>query len=144
MKKTLGRLVIAASLAVIVPTASAAVLLTDTFLVSSNTQNVNQELAGRQTGPLAPATYTGFGSQHQVGNGGTDVGQPGGASNSNYVLLAFSSSFQSDLNIAGASGGPLTIDVDIYNNGGNPGGGASLPVDKLGDHAGIGNAPSSR
>ena len=106
--------------------ATASVLFTDNFnVVSGNSQNLNQDLAVRQAGPFALATYTGSGSQHQVGNGGTDVGQPGGAPNSGYILLAFSSGMQSDLNIAAVSAGPLTIDVDMYNNGVNPGGGGS-------------------
>lgn len=68
--------------------------------MSSNSQNVNQELGGRQSGPLAPAYYSGWQGQHQVGNSSTDVGQPGGATNSNFLLLASDGSFFSDLNIA--------------------------------------------
>jgi hypothetical protein len=106
--------------------ASAATLLTDNFnVVSGNSQNVNQDLAVRQAGSLALATYTGIQDHHQVGNTGTDVGQPGGASNSGYVLLALNGRFQSDVDIARASTGPLIIEVDMYNNGSNPGGGGS-------------------
>lgn len=100
--------------------------LTDDFTVTSNTQNVNQELELRQTGSLAPFTYTPMGTQTQVGNPETDVGQPGGASNSNYLLLAFNSSFHSDLDIDAslAQGGPLTIAFDMYVSG-NPQGDAT-------------------
>ncbi len=104
--------------------ASAAVLLTDNFnVVSGNSQNVNQDLGVRQAGPLALATYTGLNLHHQVGNTGTDVGQPGGVSNSGYVLLALNGAFQSDLNIAAVSAGILTIEVDMYNTGPAGGGG---------------------
>lgn len=119
MKKTLFRLILAASLPVIIQTASADVLLTDNFQVSSNSQNVNQELATRQTGPLAPAPYTGWQIQHQVGNTTTDIGQPGGATNSNYVLLAFDGAFFSDVNIASVATGPVTIEFDMYLHGAN-------------------------
>lgn len=117
MKKTLCRLIMAASLPVIIQTASADVLLTDDFTVSSNSQNVNQELAGRQTGPLAPAYYTGVQIHHQVGNTTTDVGQPGGATNGNYVLLAFDGCFFSDLALDALTSGPLTIEFDMYVGG---------------------------
>src|SRR5258706_7903408 len=91
--------------------ASAAVLLTDNFdVVSGNSQNLNQDLAVRQAGPLALATYSGIGNHHQVGNTGTDVGQPGGPSYGGYVLTALNGNLQSDLNIAALSTGPLTID----------------------------------
>ena len=117
-----------------ISTASAAVLLTDNFTVlpgGVNNQDINQLLgSGRQTGPLASvssgffSTYTFGGNDHQVGNTTTDVGQPGGAANSAYVLLAGAGgTFQSDLDIANVSTGPLTIEVDMYNNGSNPGGG---------------------
>ena len=134
MKKTLYSLIIAASLPVMVQTASAAVLFTDNFTVlpgGVGNQDVNQLLgSGRQTGPLASvssgffSTYTFGGDHHQVGNTTTDVGQPGGAANSAYVLLALDGgTFQSDLDIANVSTGPLTVEVDMYNNGSNPGGG---------------------
>jgi hypothetical protein len=99
--------------------AHADVLLTDNFLVSSNSQNLNQELGGRQAGTLAPAIYTGWNGQHQVGNSTTDVGQPGGAANSNFVLLAFDGGFFSDLNIGSVATGPLTIEFDMYMTGAN-------------------------
>jgi len=135
MKHKLYRLLTAALLPAIVQAASAAVLLTDNFTVlpgGVNNQDVNQLLgSGRQTGPLASvssgffSTYTFGGDHHQIGNTTTDVGQPGGAANSAYVLLAFGGgTFQSDLDIAKVSTGPLTIEVDMYNNGSNPGGGA--------------------
>ena len=99
MKHKLYRLLTAALLPAIVQAASAAVLLTDNFTVlpgGVNNQDVNQLLgSGRQTGPLASvssgffSTYPFGGDHHQVGNTTTDVGQPGGAANSAYVLLAF-------------------------------------------------------
>ena len=122
MKSILYRLIIAASLAAIVQTAPATVFLSDNFTVTFNSQDVNQELAGRETGSLFPATYDGWQIHHQVGNSGTDVGQPGGAPNSNYVLLAFNGTFFSDLDIASLASGPLTNDFDMYLRGANPGG----------------------
>ncbi|MCX6929622.1 MAG: hypothetical protein NT154_41370, partial [Verrucomicrobia bacterium] len=99
--------------------ASAAVLLTDNFNVGPGADpnanlNLNYDLAVRQSGPLAPATYTGIADHHQVGNGGTDVGQPGGATNSGYVLTAFNGNWQSDVDIARMSTGPLTVEFDMY------------------------------
>jgi hypothetical protein len=119
LKTSLHRLIGATSLAIMAQTASADVLLTDNFMVSSNSQNVNQQLATRQTGALAPAQYTGWAGQHQVGNTSTDVGQPGGATNGNYVLLASDGSFFSDLNIASVATGPLTVQFDMYITGSN-------------------------
>ncbi|WP_193215153.1 PEP-CTERM sorting domain-containing protein [Luteolibacter marinus] len=119
MKYTLALM---ASVPLLLASAPAVTLLTDDFTVSSNSQDVNQELAGRQTGTLATSTYTGYGTQHQVGNSTTDVGQPGGAANSNFLLLAFNSSFHSDLNVATLAAGPLTIEFDMYLRGTNPGG----------------------
>ena len=129
MKSPLYSLVISALLPVMVQTASAAVLLTDNFnTTSGNSQNVNEDIVARQTGPLASvasgffSTYTFLRQHHQVGNSTTDVGQPGGATNSGYVLLAGNGAFQSDLDIPNISTGPLTIEVDMYNTGSNPGG----------------------
>jgi hypothetical protein len=125
MKKTQkmpGKLLTLSAALTLTFSASASVLLTDDFMVSSNSQNVNQQLAGRQTGPLAPADYTGWAIQHQVGNTTTGVGQPGGATNSDYVLLAFTGSFFSDLPIDAVASGPLTVQFDMYNTGMNVGG----------------------
>lgn len=106
----------AAFTAVILQTASADVLLTDNFIVSSNSENPNQQIASRQAGLFAPVLYTFSGSQTQVGNPGTDVGQPGGAANSAYLLLAFGSYCLSDLPIDAAASGPITIACDLYAN----------------------------
>jgi hypothetical protein len=124
MKKTLYRLIIAALLPAIVQTASATVLFSDNFNInaalpgynSDNNQDLNFDFADRQAGPLAPATYTGNGGQHQVGNTGTYVGQPGGAAayGGGYLLMAFNGDCQSDLNIAAVSAGPLTIEFDLF------------------------------
>ena len=113
-----------------ISSASAAVLLTDTFTLPPggvNNQDVNQGIAqgSRQTGPLASvssgffSTYNSSSSQHQIGNTTTDVGQPNPA-DGGYILLA-GGSFQSDLDIAKVSTGPLTIQVDVYNNGADGG-----------------------
>ncbi|HEV2695123.1 MAG TPA: immunoglobulin domain-containing protein, partial [Verrucomicrobiae bacterium] len=117
MKNPFRRLIVAALLPLIVQAAPATVLLTDSFIVSSNSQNVNQQLATRQTGPLAPATYTGVQVHHQVGNTTTDIGQPGGASNGNYVLLALDGCFYSNVALEAIATGPLTVEFDLYVSG---------------------------
>lgn len=133
-KRHIAASLVCMALLILTSPASAAALFTDNFKVlpgGVNNQDVNQLLGnGRQTGPLASvssgffSTYTFGGADHQVGNTTTDVGQPGGAVNGNYVLLAGAGGkFQSDLDIAKVSTGPLTIEVDMYNNGSNPGGG---------------------
>ncbi len=133
MKVLLYPLMVAASLPLLTPSASAVVLLTDDFTVTSgNSQNVNQDLAGRLGGSLAAGYITSgvaytasVNDHHQVGNNSTDVGQPGGAPNSNYVLLAFNGSFQTSLDVAATATGPVTIEYDLYLDGTNPGGGAA-------------------
>ncbi len=101
--------------------APAAVLLTDNFNVDANAnpdgnQNLNYGLGNRQAGPLAPATYDGWQNHHQVGNTGTDVGQPGGFASygGGYVLVALNGSFFSDIDVASVSSGPLTVDFDMF------------------------------
>lgn len=115
----------AVSFSVIAQTASADVILTDNFHVTSNNNNVNQNLAGRETGTLAPTRYTGWTGNYQVGNTTTGVGQPGGAANGDYLLLAFYAAVFSDMNICSASTGPLTIEYDLYNQDGTPAGDAT-------------------
>src|ERR1700744_3398016 len=93
MKNALYRLLVAASLPVIVQTVSAQrnILLTDNFTVTANSNDPNSEIStGRQGGLDAVSLYTSYGglfgdtgNQHQVGNTTTDVGQPGGMANSN-------------------------------------------------------------
>ena len=109
------------ALLIFIGSASAAVLLTDNFNVDANAnpdnnQNLNYGLGTRQTGPLAPTTYDGWALHHQVGNTGTDVGQPGGFGSygGGYVLTALNGSWFSDLDVASASSGPLTIDFDMF------------------------------
>lgn len=133
MKPFLLTLVAAASLPLLTPSASAALLLTDDFTVTSNSQNVNQELAGRLGGSMAAeyissgTAYLLGGEHHQVGNTTTNVGQVGGAANGNFVLVAHGGSFQSVLDIAGAANAanqPIAIRFDMYqsstaNAGGN-------------------------
>lgn len=123
MNPLLYPLVAAASLPLLAHTATAAILLTDDFTVTSNSQNVNQELAGRLGGTMAASligsanAYLLGGNHHQVGNNSTDVGQPGGVANSNFVLVAFSGSFQCTVDIAGAANAansPITIGFNMY------------------------------
>ena len=125
MKNTLSRLLLAASLPVILQTASAQVLLTDNFTVDANKNDPNYELGnGRQTGTQMLSDYRSGGSQHQLGNPGTFVGQPGGATNSHYLLLAFTAGVQNNTDVASAATGPLVVSFDMYfHSDGNPYGG---------------------
>ena len=111
-----------ALLTFLIQTASAQVLLSDSWQVGTpNSQNVNQNLAARQTGTQALAPYNTYGGQHQVDNTGTDVGQPGEPGNGQYLLLAFDSAVQSSLDVATGATGPLVIDFDMYfHSSGNP------------------------
>jgi hypothetical protein len=113
--------IIGASLPLIIQTASATVLFSDNFNIgtggnSDGNRNLNFDLADRQGGTLAPATYDGWSEHYQVGNTGTDVGQPGGyaAYGGGYVLVAYSGSFFSDLDVATISSGPLTFEFDMF------------------------------
>ena len=98
MKNTLCRPIIVASLSAILQSSYAqTVLLNDNFQVSSNSQNINQQLSSRQTGALVAipvnTAYTAYQGSVQVGNTNTDVGQPGGAANGNIALLENDASF---------------------------------------------------
>ncbi len=118
--KNAASLICLASLT-LVSSVSATVLFTDNFNIgtggnANNNLNLNYNLGVRQAGPLAPATYTGITDHHQVGNTATDVGQTGGAAayGGGYVLNALGGKWQSDLNIAALSAGPLTIEFDLF------------------------------
>ncbi len=120
MKLTLNQIAIAVSLLATAQAVSAQAFLTDDFTVSANSNDPNFDIAtGRQTGTQATSTYTTFGSQHQVGNNSTDVGQPGGTANSNFLLLAFTSAVQNNLNLNNTlmAGKPLTISFDMHVSG---------------------------
>ena len=119
MTRSAALLALAALLAATVSTASAAVLITDNFTTPSNSNDVNFNVAGRQAGPLFPFSYTPIGGNHQVGNTATDVGQTGGITNGNYLLLAGNSGITSTVQIGAAlaKGGPLTIKFDMYLTG---------------------------
>ena len=96
--------------------ASADILFTDNFTFPSavGSQDVNQDInTGRQGGLLGTNSYILNGLHHQVYNTGTDVGQPV-VSDGNYVLVANNGSFQSSINIAGASTTTLTFEFDMY------------------------------
>ena len=131
MKPTPSSILAATCLWALAQSASAVVLLTDHFTVTSNSQNVNQELAGRLGGTLASSligsgnAYLLGNDHHQVGNTATFVGQPGGISDGNHVLVAFGGNFQSTIDIASIAAGPVTIGFDMYesstsNAGGDP------------------------
>jgi len=125
MKNLLKRVVMAAALPLILQTASAAVLLSDNFNVipgassSDGNQNMNANLDVRQGGLLAPAPYIAWHAHHQIGNTGTDAGQPGAPSYGGYVLTAFGGNFFNDLDIANVASGPLTIEIDMYSHNGD-------------------------
>jgi hypothetical protein len=137
MKIPTSRLIAMAALLAISQTTHATVLFTDNFTAPNGfdgNQNVNIDLAGGRLGGTlasslitAGSAYTLGNVHHQLGNPGTNVGQPGGGPNSNYVLLAFGGSFQCTIDIAAAANAensPITIAFDMYasstsNAGGN-------------------------
>lgn len=99
----------------------AATLLTDDFTVTTSANlDPNFEIANRQTGPKAISEYfisnqnSSFGVQ--LGNTTTDVGQPGGPTNGNYLLLADDCGVQNllELNETLAGGQPLNFTFDLY------------------------------
>jgi autotransporter-associated beta strand protein len=101
-------------------------VLTDDFTATGTpfSPDLNYNIAGRQTGSMAPQTWTKFNTSWgaQVGNPSTDVGQPGGASNSNYLLLSATGKASLTtlaLNSTTAPG-PIAISCDMF-NGTNPG-----------------------
>lgn len=129
MKMHTSRALAAACLLMLAQSASATVIFTDNFTVTSNSQEVNQELSGRIGGTAAPGfitsgvAYTYGAPHHQVGNTTTDVGQPGGAANSNFLLLAFDGYARSVVDLPTvASTLPLVISFDMYMSK-SPGGG---------------------
>ena len=89
-------------------------LLTDNFSATGNpdTMNLNFNLANRQTGSLAPASWT-PGGNTQVGNT-TPVTQPAGV-NGDYLLLASGASATVGGPLTSATvGGPLKINFDMF------------------------------
>jgi hypothetical protein len=106
MKKNFCRLVLAASLPLIIQTTSGQVLLTDNFTIDANSNDPNFELGnGRRSGTQFLSDFRSNGGQHQVGNAGTFVGQPGGATNSNHLLLAGNGGVQNKTDISSAATG---------------------------------------
>jgi hypothetical protein len=122
MKITLCRLIISASLPVMIQTSFAQPILTDDFTVDANQNDPNFEIGnGRQGGTAAISLYTtntapGDPWNVQVGASATPVGQqpPG---DGNYLLLAESGAVQNYLNISTATAGPLSISFTLYNRG---------------------------
>jgi hypothetical protein len=113
--KHIAHLLCLASLVALVPMATMAqptVLLRDNYTGTGtpDTMNLNFNLAGRQTGTLAPVTYTPSGNV-QVGNGGEP--HDGG----NVLLCAFGGNAALDQNFNGAhSAGGLRISFDLDPN----------------------------
>jgi autotransporter-associated beta strand protein len=93
-----------------------ALVLADDFAAAGNpsTTNLNFNLAARQTGSAATQNWTGSGNA-QVGSA-TNVGQPGGTSNPNYMLLANGGQARlAGLPLSTATApGPLKISFDMY------------------------------
>jgi hypothetical protein len=126
MKNPLYRLIIAVSLPLIARTGFAqTTILTDNFTVDQSVyQQPNYEIGSRQTGSQSPSPYTMFnsGDNIQIGNP-TDVGQPGGSSNPNYLLMlnggVYNNLAYNDSVLGGNN--PLSISFNLYS--GNPGSG---------------------
>jgi hypothetical protein len=95
--------------------AKAAILLSDDFIATGtpDTNDINYNLLGRQTGTLATESWNKVGNV-QVGNA-TDVGQPGGTGG-NYLLSAFGgiAGLSTALNSTTVTA-PLLISFDMFN-----------------------------
>lgn len=126
MKSHLSTLILAFSLGA-ANFATASILLSDDFTVSTNVNSQpNFEIENRQGGGFALSPYTISNvnaappnqnpAYIQLGNTSTDVGQPGGASNGNYLLVTNRSGVQNNLAIDStlADGKPLRFDFDLY------------------------------
>ena len=114
--------VAAAAVAAFTPQADAQLLLSDNFTAggTSDTFDINQNLPARQSGSLAPTTYTKGGTgdlNAQVGNPTMRVNGDG-----DYLLMAFGVRVSPDDPIpAGASAGGVSIRFDVApdNNAGS-------------------------
>ena len=99
----------------------AEILLTDDFKAtgSPKTVELNDNLEGRQTGTLATQSWTKYDSDFgtQIGNAGEDIGQPGGKSNGDFLLLAYTGKASLEgLPLSSANvDGPLLISFDMFN-----------------------------
>jgi len=120
MKKTFLNVIVATSVLAVAQTVSAqTAILTDNFTVTSG-GDANNQLSARQTGTEAPSSYSQgsiySGGGDQTGNGGTYVGQPGGAANSDYLLLYNGGWVQNDLafNDTVDGGNALSISFNLY------------------------------
>jgi hypothetical protein len=118
------KLITSACFAVLAMTANsqATILFSDNFTVGAtpDSTNINYNLAGRQAGTSGTQNWNGFGTNAQVGNT-TVVGQPGGTSNGDYLLLAYEgkaalTTFALNSTTVTA---PLLISFDMF-NGTNP------------------------
>jgi Immunoglobulin I-set domain len=106
-----------------VSSVSADVLLSDNFtVVSGDSTDLNEDIPGtRQSGPLAPATYTSTAnssspaSDSEIGNTSINLGQP--TIDGNYVLLENDASFYSNLKLQSLSLTNLVIQFDLYEAG---------------------------
>jgi hypothetical protein len=122
MNKIFHPLIIAASLPLIIQTASAQIFLSDDFVVTPNNgaNDANTDITdGRQGGMDAVSDYVNYDQgnawNHQTGNTGTEVGQP--PYDGNYLLLAQFGAVQNNLNISTTATGPLAISFNLYETG---------------------------
>jgi hypothetical protein len=117
MKKTFPYAIISTSLLLAARTVTAqTTLLSDNFTVDANQNNPNYEIAnGRQGGSQATSLYTSSGNV-QVGHTGVDFGQPGGAGNGNFLLLAQNAWAYNDLGLNDSllNGGALSVSFNLY------------------------------
>ena len=123
-KMNLSKLLQSITLLAALATASntrAEILLTDNFKStgSPKTTELNDNLEGRQTGTLATQSWTKYDSDFgtQIGNAGEDIGQPGGKSNGDFLLLANTGKASLEgLPLSAANvDGPLLISFDMFN-----------------------------
>jgi hypothetical protein len=127
----------AATLAYVPAINAQTTLLSDSFAVDANNNNPNFEISnGRQGGTQAASQYT-YNGNVQVGHTGVDFGQPGGAANGNFMLLAQGSWAYNNLalNDALLNGSPLSVSFNIYTgvySGTSPGDWLSFAIGNFG------------
>ena len=115
-RRMLLGLMCAAPLAYVQAINAQTTLLSDNFTVDANVANPNYEISnGRQGGSQATSQYT-YNGNVQVGHTGVDFGQPGGAANGNFMLLAQGSWAYNDLalNDSMLSGNALSVNFSLY------------------------------
>ncbi len=116
MKKVSHNIIVAMSLLIAQTVTAQTTLLTDSFMVDANVSNPNYEITnGRQGGTQAASPYT-YSGNVQTGHTGADLGNPGWATNGNFMLIAGGSWAYNNLGLIDSllNGGSLKINFNLY------------------------------